>query len=781
MTLKLRSRLRAIVATTICALIAAPALVAGTTTTAGAAPPGSLTGILTVGGEVNDVADTIPWRFYGEAYSALRDELVNPANFGSGGALNKGRFQIGPVGLTDITPGALANLDVFFAGIPRDGYLPSESNALQSFVLNGGGLVLALNQENFGDVPDFLTSLIDLNATRAFYGPSECYPGLPDTGPTTSSIGSHPVISGPFGPSGALTTYHTANTMTVSGAATARYSINVTGSSARFGIDGPVGDVNAPFTIETAVINPGANPGNVTSVTFASELGPLGTDTTFPFNLAGVSLPVGTHTLSATANLVGGGTLPAQDVVINVLATSVPSPAYRGCPGSSSSGEIINNNLSGTTVATIAPNALGAGSGPIVVTTDLDFFSNFFTGSSISNHTFALNAFAWIMDSILPAKIPDSYFPLSNPIRVYDSRVSGGKVAKGTSRAVKVSGVDIGGITVPAEATSIIANVTAVDPDHAGYFTVYPSGTSPIPADTSTHNFGAGENFANTVVLAVGQNNSISILNNFYNNADGGTHVIVDVIGYSRSIGTGSRLRTSTPIRALDTRTGTGGPQDPFHAATTRDLQIVGQPGIPPNVQAVVLNMTVTNATQNGGFVTVWPSGEGRPGISNLNVVTGVARPNLVVARVGSNGRISIYNESGNADILADIVGYFEPGTTGGSITAKSPKRELDTRLSTAFGPGETRAMTIQGLTGIPVEAKTVILKVTAVDPTSGGFLTISPTGLPVRPNVSNLNFIPGMNIPNLVITQIGPDGRINIYNDSGTTHVLVDVLGYAD
>jgi hypothetical protein len=280
--------------------------------------------------------------------------------------------------------------------------------------------------------------------------------------------------------------------------------------------------------------------------------------------------------------------------------------------------------------------------------------------------------------------------------------------------------------------------------------------------------------------MAVGANGNISVLNDFYS-GDGGTHVAVDVIGYSRSIGTGSRLRTSAPIRALDSRLGIGGPQEPFHARSARDLAIVGQPGIPSNVQAVVLNMTVTNATNTGSFVTVWPSGELQPGISNVNVVAGVARPNLVVARVGGNGRISIVNDSGDADILADIVGYFEPGSTGGSISGKNPTRELNTRLSTPFGPGETRAMTIQGLPGIPGAAKTIILKVTAVDPTSGGFLTIWPSGLAERPNVSNLNFNPGMNIPNLVITKIGNDGKINIYNDSGTTHVLVDVLGYAD
>jgi hypothetical protein len=374
---------------------------------------------------------------------------------------------------------------------------------------------------------------------------------------------------------------------------------------------------------------------------------------------------------------------------------------------------------------------------------------------------------------------------LTNPIRVYDSRLSGGKIGRGISRNVQVAGVTVSGINVPSDATSIIANVTAVDPDQAGFFTVYPSGTLPIPTNTSTHNFGAGENFANTVVVAVGTGGSIAVRNDFYN-GDGGTHVLVDIIGYSRANGTGARLRTIAPIRALDSRLGVGGPADDFHARAARDLQIVGQPGIPGNVQAVVLNMTVVNSTNTGSFVTVWPSGETQPNISNINIIANVARPNLVVARVGGNGRISIVNDSGDTDILADIVGYFEPSGSGGSITGTNPSRIVDTRQSSKFAAGETRQITIQGLPGNPGGTKTAILKVTAVDPTAdGGFLTVWPSagvgGSLVPPTVSNLNFNAGMNIPNLVITQIGSDGKINIYNAFGNTHVLVDVLGYAD
>jgi hypothetical protein len=51
------------------------------------------------------------------------------------------------------------------------------------------------------------------------------------------------------------------------------------------------------------------------------------------------------------------------------------------------------------------------------------------------------------------------------------------------------------------------------------------------------------------------------------------------------------------------------------------------------------------------------------------------------------------------------------------------------------------------------------------------------PTGQP-RPNASNLNVNSGATVPNLVLAGAGAGGRISIYNDAGTAHVLVDLVG---
>jgi hypothetical protein len=112
-----------------------------------------------------------------------------------------------------------------------------------------------------------------------------------------------------------------------------------------------------------------------------------------------------------------------------------------------------------------------------------------------------------------------------------------------------------------------------------------------------------------------------------------------------------------------------------------------------------------------------------------------------------------------------------------------TPVRILDTRSSSnPVGPGESRVLPVTGAGGVPGDATAVVINVTAVSPTSGGWLTLYPADgtLPV---VSNVNFNAGQVVPNLVTVKLGSTGadtgRIKIFNQAGQTHVLVDVAGY--
>lgn len=98
----------------------------------------------------------------------------------------------------------------------------------------------------------------------------------------------------------------------------------------------------------------------------------------------------------------------------------------------------------------------------------------------------------------------------------------------------------------------------------------------------------------------------------------------------------------ASPVRLLDTRSGTGRPAGPIPAGTTFDLAVSGGPVPSSDLQAVVLSVTVTEPSDQG-FLTLWPSGSPLPPTSNLNWWAYQQVSNLVTVGVGSNGRVSFY------------------------------------------------------------------------------------------------------------------------------------------
>src|SRR5690606_15658742 len=131
------------------------------------------------------------------------------------------------------------------------------------------------------------------------------------------------------------------------------------------------------------------------------------------------------------------------------------------------------------------------------------------------------------------------------------------------------------------------------------------------------------------------------------------------------------------PARLLDTRNGTGAAEARVGAGDSVDLQVTGRGGVPESgVGAVVLNVTAVSPTA-ASFVTVWPTGEVMPEVSNLNTAPGDVVPNLVVVKVGRGGQVSLYNAFGEVDLLADVAGWFPEGS---GLEPLVPARVLDTR-----------------------------------------------------------------------------------------------------
>ena len=86
--------------------------------------------------------------------------------------------------------------------------------------------------------------------------------------------------------------------------------------------------------------------------------------------------------------------------------------------------------------------------------------------------------------------------------------------------------------------------------------------------------------------------------------------------------------------------------------------------------------------------------------------------------------------------------------------------------------------MSVLGRGGVPrTGVAAVVLNVTATEATAVSYVTAFPGGQP-RPGTSNLNLLPGATVANSVIVGVG-DGTVQLFQHTGSAHLLVDVLGW--
>jgi alpha-tubulin suppressor-like RCC1 family protein len=265
-------------------------------------------------------------------------------------------------------------------------------------------------------------------------------------------------------------------------------------------------------------------------------------------------------------------------------------------------------------------------------------------------------------------------FTPTTPARLLDTRPQAatfdgtyaGTGAVGPDTAIELQVAGRGG--VPASGVAAVAlNVTATEPTATSYVTAWPAGAA--RPNASNLNVTTGSTVANLVVTGVGDGGRVAL----YNEA-GATQLIVDVVGWFDS---GGSYQPMTPARIADFRGGGTTVDDQFRGnavlapGESRPIQIAGRAGVPASaVAAVVLNVTITEPTA-ASFITVWPGGAARPNASNVNVRAGQTVANAVVVKVGANGEINVFNESGQSRLIIDIAGWFG--------TVAQQQRTLDT------------------------------------------------------------------------------------------------------
>jgi len=115
-----------------------------------------------------------------------------------------------------------------------------------------------------------------------------------------------------------------------------------------------------------------------------------------------------------------------------------------------------------------------------------------------------------------------------SPCRIVDTRnpaglLGGPALTAGAERTF----VLIGQCGVPSTARSVAVNATVTQPTRAGYFALYPGGTS-LPL-VSALNYSTGQTRANNAVIPLGVLGDLAVL---CGQPTGTAHFILDVTGY---------------------------------------------------------------------------------------------------------------------------------------------------------------------------------------------------------------------------------------------------------
>ena len=366
-------------------------------------------------------------------------------------------------------------------------------------------------------------------------------------------------------------------------------------------------------------------------------------------------------------------------------------------------------------------------------------------------------------EDVTAAYAPAGFVPVM-PQRLLDTRepVMGRPwpLGPGESRVIRMG--------APAGATAGVVNVTATNAGADTHIDVRP--WQGKPAGTSNLNVGPGQTVANLATVPLDSNGGYFEISNNAGTVD----VIIDFFGYYKP-DAADRFTPLTPARLLDTRQ-SGAKVGP---GASVPLQVTGAGGVPTGAHAVVLNVTATEPTDTG-YLAVRPSGQdGRPSTSNLNFRPGQTVPNQVIAPLGADGQVTIFNNSGATHVVADVAGYYS--TDGkGLFTPVTPVRLQDTRVSGGPVPafGHT-SVQVGGAAGVPTNAVAGVFNLTATGAVADGHVIGHPDGSAV-PGTSSVNFTAGGTASDHAQLPLGANGRLDLVNrSSGNVHLITDLFGY--
>jgi hypothetical protein len=216
----------------------------------------------------------------------------------------------------------------------------------------------------------------------------------------------------------------------------------------------------------------------------------------------------------------------------------------------------------------------------------------------------------------------------------------------------------------------------------------------------------------------------------------------------------------------------------------------------------------VLGASINGDAVSGQASGSGHGVSAHSSDGVGLSASGVIAMVIDGAGApptlgLGIDTEPGmitfddNRDLWLCVAGG-QPGTwqkLGGRFAAGAfhpidPQRVYDSRFGDgAMTPNTSRTVSVaDGLAGgtvfetgiVPAGSSAIAFNVTVSGPTGPNFLSVTPGGS-TSYSTSTINFPGGFDCANGSIVRLGGDRQVTIFcgDQSGSTHVIIDVTGY--
>jgi hypothetical protein len=310
----------------------------------------------------------------------------------------------------------------------------------------------------------------------------------------------------------------------------------------------------------------------------------------------------------------------------------------------------------------------------------------------------------------------------------------------------------------------VVLNASVVDPTAAGYLRAAAAGTTPL---ATSLNFSALQSSTGLLVTTMDAAREATVI--VYGGAG---QIVLDAVGYyTAAPGTGGHWVALAPSRIVDSRTGLGASAGP----QTGDVTVTVPDAVPADASGVVLNVSVVEPTRPG-WLRVAPAGT-VPTTTALSYAGIRSATGLVLTRT-ANRAVTVALHGGAAQLVVDLVGYYDSGSdTGSSFVSSTPQRILDTRRGLGASGRNVKSVTLTLPANIPADATGAVLNLSAVSPSGKGYLRLAAAG--AQPTTTAISYDLARSVTGLALTPIGAGRQITLTVYGAAVDVVADLVGF--